>query len=186
MKMDNKSAFHDNHIKKIINFVMPPLVKYCVDNYKLNIKVMVRAGNGATGQTNCIGKQWNVFLQVPTHYSKYPYQEQTQEKEIRGFEDRQNWVNMGAGTTDYIPAFILTREEHLVHTAAHELRHIAQHLASILTKDAYNILPPEVIKDISPTPSGQFSDKDADRYAIRKQREWRRIHNQPIYQELIV
>ena len=35
-----------------------------------------------------------------------------------------------------------------------------------------------MIKDIPP---GKFSDKDADMYAIKKQREWRRLNTQDYY-----
>jgi hypothetical protein len=180
MKIDNKSIYHDNHVKKIINFVMPPLVKWFIDNKKMRVLVNIRTGNGATGQTECINKQWIVYLQVPSHYSKYPFQEISPLAEKN--EERKNWVLTGGGTIDYVPAFILSREEHLVHCAAHELRHIAQHLAGVVVnaKDEHNIdiLPPEMIKDIPP---GKFSDKDADMYAIKKQREWRRLNTQDYY-----
>ena len=32
---------------------------------------------------------------------------------------------------------------------------------------------------------GVGSDKDADRYAIRKQREWRHLRNLPVYGEIV-
>lgn len=80
----------------------------------------------------------------------------------------------GNGTKDYIPTLFLSRQEALVHAAAHELRHVWQHMAEHL----WDKLPPEETQG-KPHP-GVGSDYDADRYAIEN-REWRRLHNLPVY-----
>jgi predicted Zn-dependent protease len=59
---------------------------------------------------------------------------------------------------DYIPTLFLSAQEALVHTAAHELRHVLQIMSG----------------------SCIISDIDADMYAIREQRDWRRLNNKEL------
>ena len=82
----------------------------------------------------------------------------------------------GSGTKDYIPTLMLSREEALVHTITHELRHVWQ----VMTESVWDRLPLERHREPH---QGVGSDMDADKHAIRKQREWRKLHNQPIYSE---
>lgn len=63
----------------------------------------------------------------------------------------------------YISSYILSREEALVHVIAHELRHLWQ----AKVKKGHRVWGAR----------GQFSDRDADAYAIKKTRGWRRQHN---------
>jgi hypothetical protein len=63
----------------------------------------------------------------------------------------------------YISSLILTREEVLVQVIAHELRHLWQRTHKGKRGKVWGA-------------RGQYSDKDADAYAIRKTREWRRLH----------
>jgi hypothetical protein len=65
----------------------------------------------------------------------------------------------------YLPALILSREEALILGLAHELRHLWQ---------ANNIYNKRGMA-WGANPKGS-SDTDADAYAIRKMREWRKIH----------
>jgi hypothetical protein len=59
----------------------------------------------------------------------------------------------------YINDRLLSREEALVHLIAHELRHLWQKKV----KKGYRVWGAR----------GQFSERDADAYAIRRTREWR-------------
>jgi hypothetical protein len=68
-------------------------------------------------------------------------------------------VSYNTGTGGYIDHLLLSREEVIVHVIAHELRH----LWHAKVKKGYRVWGAR----------GQFSDKDADAYAIRKTREWR-------------
>jgi hypothetical protein len=64
------------------------------------------------------------------------------------------------GTKDYIPTLMLSREEALVHTAAHEARHIWQHM----TRSLLDKLPPEETHG-KPHP-GVGSDRDAYKFQL--------------------
>jgi hypothetical protein len=59
----------------------------------------------------------------------------------------------------YIPSLLLSREEALVHLIAHELKHLRQ----ARVKRGHRVWGAR----------GQFSERDADRYTIRKTRKWR-------------
>jgi hypothetical protein len=61
----------------------------------------------------------------------------------------------------YIESLMLTRTEALIHILAHELRHLwqAKHRRGRVWGSR-----------------GVYSDRDCDAYAIRKTREWRRMH----------
>jgi len=61
----------------------------------------------------------------------------------------------------YLPMAIGSREEALVKVIAHELRHLWQ----AKVKRGYRVWGAR----------GQFSERDADAYAIHKLREWRRV-----------
>lgn len=64
----------------------------------------------------------------------------------------------------YIPHLVLDREERIVDIIAHELRHFWQkkHPKGFRVWGA----------------RGRFSERDADAYAIRKVREWRKMKNE--------
>jgi len=64
----------------------------------------------------------------------------------------------------YIPSLMLSREEAFIHVLAHEFRHFWQ-------------LNHKGKKGKVWGARGLFSDRDADSYAIRKVREWRRLHS---------
>jgi hypothetical protein len=63
----------------------------------------------------------------------------------------------------YIDHLTLSREEAFIHILAHELRHLWQKNHRTKRGKVWGA-------------RGRFSDRDADAYAIRKQREWRRLH----------
>ena len=65
------------------------------------------------------------------------------------------------GRGGYLPALFLSRDEEVLCVIAHELRHLwqAKHQKGWRVWGA----------------RGQFSERDADAYAIRKVREWRKI-----------
>jgi len=64
----------------------------------------------------------------------------------------------------YIPTIILNKLEDIVYVIAHELRHLWQSKV----KKGYRVWGAR----------GQFSERDADAYAIRKVREFRRLQNE--------
>jgi hypothetical protein len=164
MKIINKSIFHDNEIKKMVEFAMPEFVKHFFEEtkkgeYKFSLTVTVETGDGATGSNSKGSKgDFHIYLRVPASYAKYPYQEENPLLAAQRNTKWANWLLTGRTTADYIPTLVLDRAEHFVHCAAHELRHILQYLCR----------------------SCIMSDLDADMYAIHKQRQWRHLHNKGI------
>jgi hypothetical protein len=88
-------------------------------------------------------------------------------RELREKGKSYDWNKSAGG---YIDCLVLSREEALVHILAHEIRHLWQRNHSGKRGKVWGA-------------RGQFSDRDADAYAIRKMREWRRLHAVDIYQE---
>jgi hypothetical protein len=150
---------------------MPDFIGHVLESNKFTLSIEVRTGNGFTGQMDIhdYGK-YHVYLQVASYESKFPFRESNSNR----YKDRL-WTLESSGTRDFIPTLFLSRKEALVHTAAHELRHVWQHK----TYPIWNRLSQEETNG-QPHP-GVGSDYDADRYAIRKQREWRQLHNKPAY-----
>jgi hypothetical protein len=86
------------------------------------------------------------------------------------------------GTKDYIGTFMRSREEALVHCIAHEFRHAWQFFAEVMW-DEMSDKEKEGLKEFP----GDGSDYDADKYAIKKMKEWRRLYNsRPVYQDLMI
>jgi hypothetical protein len=185
MKLENRSSFHDNRIREIVNFVMPDLVaqvfeytRYKVKKQKHTLTMIVKTGNGFTGQMDVDDHgRYFIYIQVAPTSRPFPYRESKSEDIHFKNPKLRYWIMDGGGTKDYIPTLMLSPEEALVHTIAHELRHVWQ----VMTESVWDKLPLEETQG-KPHP-GVGSDKDADKYAIRKQREWRKSHNQPVYHE---
>jgi hypothetical protein len=78
--------------------------------------------------------------------------------------DKGKLYDWKKSTGGYIDSLILSREEALVHVLAHELRHFWQCNHPSKRSKVWGA-------------RGRFSDRDADAYAIRKTREWRRQHS---------
>jgi hypothetical protein len=166
MKIDNKTKLHDNTIKRIADFVMPGLVRLALDKCKTKLTIRLRPDEVTTG--NNVGEghnQWMISVMVGRKGFTYPRMEEIDMSYEGRFHRATN-----AGTCDYIPSFFQNLEEHIVHVIAHEMFHIAQYLAWKVEHQGERNFGEEI-----------WNDREADRYAIAKQREWRRLHNQPIY-----
>lgn len=81
---------------------------------------------------------------------------------------RQKIENTTRGGKGYLPSVEFTREEAILHLVAHELRHL------------YQALHPTRQRDRVWGSRGQFSERDADAYAISRTRHWRR-RGSPFY-----
>jgi len=97
------------------------------------------------------GECTDVLIKIP-HYS-------------RGRGKIENKTRGGRG---YLPSVEYTREEAIVHFVAHELRHL------------YQALHPTRQRDRVWGARGQFSECDADAWAISRTRHWRR-RGSPFY-----
>jgi hypothetical protein len=98
MKIENKSIFHDNEIKKIIDFVMPELVREVLEYHrdhvkkrKLTLTITVRTGNGFTGQMDAAENGRIHLLLVASLQNKFPFRES---------KAQRYWVTEGNGTKD--------------------------------------------------------------------------------------
>jgi hypothetical protein len=88
---------------------------------------------------------------------------------INSIKEKEKLITSGG----YISQLILSREESLISVIAHELRHLWQ-----VNRKYGKVWGSR----------GQFSDRDADYYAINRMRAWRRLHNhltQPVNWNLI-
>jgi hypothetical protein len=96
---------------------------------------------------------------ITTDYKKY------NEKTMQ-YEDwycKQYVPNPDGSRGGYIDTLLLSREEAFIHVLAHEFRHYWQKTHRTKRGKVWGA-------------RGQYSNRDADAYAIRKTREWRRLH----------
>lgn len=185
MKLINTTDIPDEEVREKIKFVIP--------NGVLTSKYTIRLNNSSNG-TNGYFLRSNLNICIRLSKKGYPYpQRRNYDPEIRRpkrritflfqkfSERRQVWqwwyhkkyyesikdTPKAFSSGGYITSIILSREESLVHTLAHELRHYWQlnHLGK---------------RGKVWGARGKFSERDADAYAIRKTREWRRLHSQPL------
>ena len=183
MKLQNTTDLSEERIREIIEFVKP--------NGLITPKYTIRINNSSRG-TN--GYFLSNNLSICTRLSKknYPYPHRSNnDPEIRRprrkitflyqrfNENKQIWQWWRCWKTyesikdtpkvfsrgGYITSIELSREESLVHNLAHELRHYWQMNHPGKRGKVWGA-------------KGNFSERDADAYAIRKTREWRRLHNQ--------
>jgi hypothetical protein len=106
-----------------------------------------------------------IVVRVTKDENAFPYfvrhgSERRTKYKLNSQSGRLEAVSYNTGTGGYLDYLLLSREETIVHVLAHELRHLWQ--AKI--KRGYRVWGAR----------GQFSERDADAYAKRKTREWRR------------
>jgi hypothetical protein len=116
------------------------------------------AGVRFTGQThrvcaNCIKTKNDRWICQPEGSKR------TGRLRYQSIKDKEKKMSNGG----YISQLTLSREEGLVSIAAHELRHLWQKNHPGKRGKVWGA-------------KGQYSERDADAYAIRKVREWRRLH----------
>ena len=211
MRLVNTTRFPDNRVREIIQFVK--LSKLPTSNFDVRVtnsddtQCGVYYGAGGYAKKG-IGSDPNrplIIARISSNENKYPYHENNRptrtvklqydvfnEKKgkwqtwyvshpiaiSKAYIDRRNKENQDSGkhydynksAGGYIDSLILSREEGLVHILAHELRHLWQKNHPKKRGRVWGA-------------RGQYSDRDADAYAIRKMREWRKIHAVDIYQE---
>jgi hypothetical protein len=150
MNIINKTYVSNSFVKDVISFVMPNEIRGIDKHPKLREKIIVelRIGNGYSGATICDSKgRWHIQIHIASNKNKFPYQEVYEPIYAdtgRLNPEAQRELLHSGSDTNYLRTLILSKEEALVHTMAHEFRHLYQ-----LTFD-YK----------------RGSDKDADTYAI--------------------
>ena len=183
MKFINTTDIPDEEVREIIRFVIP--------NGLLISKYTIRLNNSSRG-TRGYFLESNLSIYIRLSRKGYPYpRRQNNDSVIRRpkrkitfwfqefNEKKQIWqwwyitryyesikdVPKVFSNGGYISSIALSREESLVHTLAHELRHYWQMNHPGKRGKIWGA-------------RGKFSERDADAYAIRKTREWRRLHCQ--------
>jgi hypothetical protein len=165
MRLKNYTDISDDKIRQIIKFVRPN----GISNFDVRISnsqsdiFRGRAyyeGSGYHDTSNPfivvrITKNENAF----PYFVKYTSQRRTKLK-LNPESGKLESVSYNTSTGGYIDHILLSREEAVVHVIAHELRHLWQ----AKVKGGYRVWGAK----------GQFSDRDADAFAIGKTREWRR------------
>jgi hypothetical protein len=107
-----------------------------------------------------------VVVSVTEDANKFPYfvcyKPKTKTKHRLNLQSSKvEAVSYKTGTGGYLDHLLLSREEAILHGLAHELRHLWQ----AKVKKGYRVWGAR----------GQFSDRDADAYAIKIVRVWRRL-----------
>ena len=168
MKIQNHTTMATKKIMEIIDFAMPNN-KHLRSEIERVFTIRIEEHNGDANRNVMSPRRRMIILQTSTT-RKYPWKEdnvlaKALDKLVRKItrpEDKE-WVEKIIGPDDtwdgeYLDVEYLSREEELVFAAAHEFWHVRQ-----LCYDH------------------NMSNKRADMYAIKKQKEWRKLHNQPIY-----
>jgi len=189
MKIDNKSIlYYKTDINKMIDFTMPPLLREILEKRrflprgkKIDLRINLRppfmgdmkdfpfGEYGLVAHLHSEGFKFIITIYEPSLFFEYPIRESA-ENHVR--------IPHSNDTGDYINTLMLSADEALVHGMAHELRHMWQDL----TEQIWNDLDIQESDGLEKHP-GSGSDYDADRYATRKMREWRRLHAVDIYPE---
>ena len=182
MKLQNTTDIPIERIREIIKFVKP--------NGLLTPSYMIRINNSSRGTSGYfLRSSRNICIKLSKKNYPYPqrsnrdpvirrrrrkitfyYQKFNDKKQIwqwwrcwkiyESIKDTPKVFSSGG----YISSLELSREESLVHILAHEMRHYWQMNHPGKRGKVWGA-------------RGKFSERDADAYAIRKQREWRAIYN---------
>jgi len=123
------------------------MVRFCKPNNISRYDVMIKnhRGKGCRGTAYHKGSSY--------HATTSPFIVVSVQRDAKGYPRKT------AATGAYIPFIVMSREENVLYILAHELRHLWQSKI----KKGWRVWGSR----------GQFSERDADAYAIRKVREWR-------------
>jgi hypothetical protein len=147
MRLKNYTDYPDDEIREIIRFCRPP----GIGNF--DVRVSNSTTSMFTGAAYPEGSGYHdsanpfVVVRITPDEGKFPYLSMPTKK--------------GGG---YLRYLVLTRTEALIHMLAHELRHLWQEKHPGKRGRVWGS-------------RGRSSDRDCDAYAIRKTREWRRMHS---------
>jgi hypothetical protein len=166
MRLKNNTDISDDKIRQIINSVRPNGIS------KFDVRISNSENSLFSGTAYPEGSSYHdtqnpfIVVRVTKDERAFPYfvryKSHTRTKiKLNPQSGKLELVSYNTGTGGYLDHFLLSREEAVVHVVAHELRHLWQ--AKI--KRGYRVWRAR----------GQFSDTDADAFAIRKTREWRRL-----------
>ena len=149
MRLRNTSNFTDAQVREIIDFVKPRKVR----NFELIVKPSKHSYSGKAYPTgySTYRSTSSGFTTMPTAICKI------------GIRPYPLWT--ASNNHGYIRMLLLSREECLVMLIAHELKHLWQ--ARPLKRHPGR---PKGAR-------GKYSEREADCYAYRMVRSWRKLHN---------
>lgn len=169
MRIKNTSDIPTEKIHEMIEFVRPKRIGHVTVYLKNKEK---KVYYGSTNTTN------RVELSITKDENRFPYfNDYSIHYFIRYKDPKTGCVELKPSNKKtgrrggYIDNLMLSRDECLVHLLAHELRHIWQ---------TYHTGRRGKVKYAR----GNHSERDADAYAIKMQRKWRKIHNIPDYSNI--
>jgi hypothetical protein len=160
MKIRNETRLQSKLLREIVNFCAPP----GVTDY------LIRFAHGRGYGARAYAGQYAEFVAAKEHdFRSRAYWEKTGTEcsdvvvRIPHYaKGRGKIENKTRGGLGYLPSVEYTREEAIVHFVAHELRHL------------YQALHPSRQRARVWGARGQFSERDADAFAISRTRHWRR------------
>jgi hypothetical protein len=182
--LQNTTDFTNEKIREIIDFVKPNNLP----TSKFDVRVTGLSDGTFTGYAIPSRERPVIVLRIGRNEKKFPhyrdytpkvrrpwrkvilyfekFNEKTRQYETwhesmpyQSIKDMEKKISYGG----YISKLILCREEALVSIAAHELRHLWHKNHPGKRGKVWGA-------------RGKYSERDADAYAIRKQRKWRKIH----------
>jgi len=177
MRLENHTNIPDKEVRDMVRFARPPGISgfdIRVSNITPKVKRYYDKAILTEGKEKGFSVRYekNKSLIAGTAYHKGSSYHSTASPFIvvrfTTYDDLFPAVRKGFKA--YLPELFLDRKEALLGVLAHELRHLWQSKV----KKGYRVWGSK----------GQFSERDADAYAIRKTREWRRQHNKPQYEML--
>ena len=164
MRLKNYTDIPNERIREIIRFVRPN----GISNFDVKITNTKRGYSGIAYRRSSWHDRSNPFIngRLTRNSHEFPYYRHYDSSKIEKTRlnlktGQRESYSYSAGTGGYIPHLVLSREEALVDVTAHELRHLKQ-MKGKCRRRVWGA-------------RGQFSERDADAYAIRKIREWRRL-----------
>lgn len=168
MRIKNYTNISDERIRQIIKFVRPN----GISNFDIRISNSQKLFGGTAywaGSTYHNTGNSFIVVRVTKNENIFPYfvryiSRRKSKLKLNSRSGKLELISYNTSTGGYIDHILLSREEALVHVIAHELRHLWQ----AKVKRGHRVWGAR----------GQFSDRDADAFAIRKTREWRRYMNQ--------
>jgi hypothetical protein len=163
MRLENSTNISDERVQEIIRFVRPSGISG-FDVRISNSKYLFAGSAYSNGSS--LHKTSNPFIvvRVTNEEEKFPYFAHYKSQTKVHLRPKQGTIKLESkaiskSSGGYLDHLLLSREEALVHVIAHELRHLWQKNHK---------------KGKVWGARGRYSDRDADAYAIRKTREWRR------------
>jgi len=162
MRLVNHTNISDKKIREIIKFVRPN----GISNFDVRISNSKSLFAGrAYHNGSSYHDRWTtqfIVVRITKDESSFPYKvsHSKGERKVIHFDGQKQWTTYKKITSKgYLNYLLLSREEALVSVIAHELRHIWQSKI----KNGHRVWGAR----------GQYSERDADAYAIRMTRAWR-------------